>query len=639
MEDPDLIARIYPGDSSNYDNNWLSPAEQIIRSAHHRERCISSGRSTPLPEPTPLPRDTRAPTEERDAYEPPFLEFRFSKGPGPQGCFVAGRDPSQCHFLIPSSVVSSRHFALTFKKIGGHYCLVVQDLNSTHGTRVIYDSEGAEPRRGFDWIVGGLGIATGAREIIIQLRGCPRFRIVPAQHDVTSPDYVTNVERFLEKPAVTDDLVQNIHLGGRDTELNTGAQTPVHEAILIPYAQLGMGGFGAVTHYWNVSTGEETACKRPRDPNNYDDLDWRNEIAMMKKFSHPHIVSLVQANNGPPPEIWLEYLPCGNLNDEHAKRPLSYDECCVILYQSADALEYLHKARTAHRDIKPENILVAARDPLKIKLGDFGLSKAGTLRTQCGTPDHVAPEVVNGRHASYTTAADIWSLGCVLARLVGCFPDFSTVFRGRYRNSWTGVEWHELVVESVKHAGSNGLTCILRSMLVLGPDERATAAEIKEAARRLLESPGRAATPTQASYAAYRASSTTPRLDNNFWMDPLNSIGGGSSLQTMLRHDLKSDELLTNASKASSSRNRESQGATVVVENAPYERRPTVPRRMPVPPHAASATYGEIAGVANYPLFGEAHQEPIDNAEELHVPLSDSRLAAVLKAFGEEEHT
>ncbi|KAK8038500.1 serine/threonine protein kinase [Apiospora rasikravindrae] len=639
MEDPDLIARIYPGDSSNYDSNWLSPAEQIIRLAHHRERCISPGRSIPLPEPTPLPRNARAATEERDAYDPPYLEFRFSNGPGAQGRFVAGRDANQCHFLIPSPVVSSRHFALTFKKIGGYYCLVIQDLNSTHGTRIIYDSEGGEPRRGFDWIIGGLGIATKAREILIKLSGCPHFRIVPAQHDVTSPDYIANVERFLEKPAVTDDLVQNIHLGGRDTELNTGAQTPLHEAIQIPYAHLGMGGFGAVTHYWNVSTGEETACKRPRDPNNYDEQDWRNEIAMMKKFSHPHIVSLVQANNGPPPEIWLEYLPCGNLNDEHGKSPFDYDECCVVLYQSADALEYLHKAATAHRDIKPENMLVAARDPLKIKLGDFGLSKEGTLRTQCGTADHAAPEVVNGGHASYTTAADIWSLGCVLARLAGCFPDFGTVFRGRYRNSWPGAEWYNLVVDSVNNAGLNGLTCILRSMLVLGPDERATAAEIKEAARRLVESPGRAATPTQASYAAAsQASSTTSRLDNTFWMDPLNSIGGGSSLQTMLRHDLKSDEISTTASKASS-RNSESQGAAIAVENAQYERGPAVPRLMPVPHHPASATYGEMAGVANYPLFEGVDQEFVKDSEVPQVPLSDSRLAAVLQAFDEERPT
>ncbi|KAK8872275.1 kinase-like protein [Apiospora arundinis] len=57
-------------------------------------------------------------------------------------------------------MVSSRHFALTFKKIGDYHFPIVQDLNFTHGTWVIYDSEGGESRRGFDWIIGGHRIAT-----------------------------------------------------------------------------------------------------------------------------------------------------------------------------------------------------------------------------------------------------------------------------------------------------------------------------------------------------------------------------------------------------------------------------------------------------------------------------------------------
>ncbi|KAK7977166.1 serine/threonine protein kinase [Apiospora saccharicola] len=282
--DPDLIARIYPSD---YDNNWISPAEEVIRLVHHRERCINLGprRITPL-QPTTLPRNARAPTEDRDTYDPPYLDFRCSKGPGPQGCFVAGRDASQCHFELPFNVVSNRHFALTFKKISGYYYPIIQYLNSTHGTKVMYDLEGGESRRGFDWIVGGLGIATKAREILIQLEGCPKFRIVVAQHDVSSPNYIANVERFLEKPAVANGLIQNIQLGGQDTELNTGAQTPVHKPIQIPYAPLGEGGFGTVIHYFNVSTGEEIACNRPINRNNYEEQDWHNEIVMMKKFTH-----------------------------------------------------------------------------------------------------------------------------------------------------------------------------------------------------------------------------------------------------------------------------------------------------------------------------------------------------------------
>ena len=72
----------------------------------------------------------------------------------------------------------------------------------------------------------------------------------------------------------------------------------------------------------------------------------------------------------------------------------------------------------------PEHCFHASlRDPKQdavVKLGDFGLAKDGTegpsnATTQCGTPDYMAPEVLEGR--PYEAAADIFSLGAVLYAL------------------------------------------------------------------------------------------------------------------------------------------------------------------------------------------------------------------------------
>ena len=59
-------------------------------------------------------------------------------------------------------------------------------------------------------------------------------------------------------------------------------------------------------------------------------------------------------------------------------------------------LEYLHQNKIIHRDVKPENILVAGDG--HIKLTDFGFSKIFNDKTYtiCGTPEYMAPEILQG---------------------------------------------------------------------------------------------------------------------------------------------------------------------------------------------------------------------------------------------------
>jgi serine/threonine protein kinase len=107
------------------------------------------------------------------------------------------------------------------------------------------------------------------------------------------------------------------------------------------------------------------------------------------------------------------------------------------LLQIIAALRYLHSCGILHRDVKPENIFITQEDSV-VKLGDFGLAKGGetaqegNATTQCGTPDYMAPEVLEGK--VYTSAADVFSLGAVLYALITSrFPKMLALHLGQAR--------------------------------------------------------------------------------------------------------------------------------------------------------------------------------------------------------------
>ena len=91
-----------------------------------------------------------------------------------------------------------------------------------------------------------------------------------------------------------------------------------------------------------------------------------------------------------------------------------------ILY----ALKVLRHHSIIHCDLKPENILLTDSKKTRVKLIDFGSScfSAERIYTYIQSRFYRAPEIMLG--VPYTTAIDIWSLGCILAELYTGFPIF-----------------------------------------------------------------------------------------------------------------------------------------------------------------------------------------------------------------------
>ncbi|KAI5839157.1 kinase-like domain-containing protein, partial [Morchella snyderi] len=86
---------------------------------------------------------------------------------------------------------------------------------------------------------------------------------------------------------------------------------------------------------------------------------------------------------------------CAYIKARGSSPPLE-ETCQAISRQMLEALEVLHERQVCHRDLKPQNILVAALDPIRVKMTDFGASKylEGTeCRTRIGASGYAAPKI------------------------------------------------------------------------------------------------------------------------------------------------------------------------------------------------------------------------------------------------------
>lgn len=146
---------------------------------------------------------------------------------------------------------------------------------------------------------------------------------------------------------------------------------------------------------------------------------------------------------------------------------------CKILLE---AISYCHDRKVAHRDLKPENLLLRSEtDDSSIKIADFGFAKVvkspQSLKTQCGTPGYVAPEILTG--TPYDESADMWSVGVILYILLGGYPPFiDDNQRKLFRKIRKGqYEFHEEYWGPVSDDAKN----LISNLLCVNPDERLTA--------------------------------------------------------------------------------------------------------------------------------------------------------------------
>lgn len=161
----------------------------------------------------------------------------------------------------------------------------------------------------------------------------------------------------------------------------------------------------------------------------------RTERKVLSVVNHPFIMKLHYAFQSPDKlYLVLDYCPGGELFF-HLSRFRRFPERVARFY-SAElllALGHLHKRGIIYRDLKPENVLLDADG--HIKLGDFGLAKAGIkdacegATSMCGTPEYMAPEVLAQQGHGF--CVDYWGLGMLVYEMMTGLPPWYTTDRAK----------------------------------------------------------------------------------------------------------------------------------------------------------------------------------------------------------------
>ena len=226
-------------------------------------------------------------------------------------------------------------------------------------------------------------------------------------------------------------------------------------------ALIGRGSFSRVVRVEHRATRQPFAIKMMEVEAPEGREVCASELAVLRRVSHTNVIQLIEVFQFPQRVYMvLELATGGELLDRVVSRGhFTERDATQALRMVLDGVGYLHNLGITHRDLKPENLLYyhPGADS-RLLVTDFGLATFGgagseiqsegdharsdgswSLRTTCGTPEYMAPEVLLRR--PYTSAVDMWALG-VIAYIVlsGSMPFeddsrtrlYRSIVRGKY---------------------------------------------------------------------------------------------------------------------------------------------------------------------------------------------------------------
>ncbi|KAK6292891.1 hypothetical protein J4Q44_G00363920 [Coregonus suidteri] len=287
-------------------------------------------------------------------------------------------------------------------------------------------------------------------------------------------------------------------------------------------ALIGRGSFSRVVRVEHRATRQPFAIKMMEVEAREGREVCDSELGVLRRVSHLNVVQLVEVFQSPQRVYMvLELATGGELFDRViAKGHFTERDATRALQMTLAGVGYLHSLGITHRDLKPENLLYyhpgadsrllvtdfglasfGNRDPGGGEggggdgvgggngdggsgdggggVGDSGVGRDGggggrrdwSMRTTCGTPEYMAPEVVLRR--PYSCQVDMWALGVIAYILLsGSMPFeddsrprlYRDILRGRY--SFHGEPWPSV---------SNLAKDFIERLLGVDPSSRLTA--------------------------------------------------------------------------------------------------------------------------------------------------------------------
>mmetsp|Transcript_28957 Transcript_28957/g.77881 ORF Transcript_28957/g.77881 Transcript_28957/m.77881 type:complete len:409 (-) Transcript_28957:342-1568(-) len=243
---------------------------------------------------------------------------------------------------------------------------------------------------------------------------------------------------------------------------------------------LGKGTSGQVRLAKHTSTGDKVAVKIIKKKDGSRDVPMpKEELRCLRTLRHENIVRLHHVVDTPK-SLYLVMECCDtDLLSFLNTCPVWLTEMTAsrLFAQVLEGVRFCHSLGVCHRDLKLENLLLSGTT---LKIADFGLSKFvdldNRLESYAGSPQYLAPELVEEALEFDGTAADMWSCGVVM---------YALLFRGLPFDD----ENVEAILRNIKRGQfrttrpvTSEASDLLTSLLTAEPTARASAATAQESA-------------------------------------------------------------------------------------------------------------------------------------------------------------